>query len=255
MKEFGDGFDGATFPTLVHIVAEIVIVSFHTLPVGFPGMFKNVRFYTILNFGLFWAPLFSRCFYPHNEFWPFLGLPPLLQDIRVLPHPIFSLIFGPTPLFELLEALFWPKRRPEILNFYPTRNFGHFWAALSKMSGFTPPEILAIFGPPPWSRDVFTKTRLRVFRVCRCFGVSGGSGGSGGSGVWGWFRWFRCLGVVQVVQVFGVVQVVQVVRVFKWFGCSSVWGVQVFGVFKCLGCSSVWVFKCLGFRLFSGLGV
>ena len=36
MKEFGDGFDGVTFPMLIHIVAETAIVSFHTLPVGFP---------------------------------------------------------------------------------------------------------------------------------------------------------------------------------------------------------------------------
>ena len=35
MKEFGDGFDGVTFPRLF-IVAETAIVSFHTLPVGFP---------------------------------------------------------------------------------------------------------------------------------------------------------------------------------------------------------------------------
>ena len=36
MKEFGDGFDGCNFSTLIHIVAETAIVSFHTLPVGFP---------------------------------------------------------------------------------------------------------------------------------------------------------------------------------------------------------------------------
>ena len=43
MKEFGDGFDGVTFPTLIHIVAETAIVSFHTLPVGFllPTISKN----------------------------------------------------------------------------------------------------------------------------------------------------------------------------------------------------------------------
>ena len=35
MKEFGNGFDGELFP-LIHIVAETAIVSFHTLPVGFP---------------------------------------------------------------------------------------------------------------------------------------------------------------------------------------------------------------------------
>ena len=72
-------------------------------------------------------------FLPHIEFWPFLG-PPLLQDVRVLPHPKFWPILGRSPLFQLLEALFWPKGRPTILNFYPTRKFGHFWAALSKMS-------------------------------------------------------------------------------------------------------------------------
>ena len=36
MKEFGDGFDGVTFPRLFDIVAETTIVSFHTLPVGCP---------------------------------------------------------------------------------------------------------------------------------------------------------------------------------------------------------------------------
>ena len=30
MKEFGDGFDGVTFPTLIDIVAETAIVSKHT---------------------------------------------------------------------------------------------------------------------------------------------------------------------------------------------------------------------------------
>ena len=34
MKEFGDGFDGVTFSTLIDIVAETAIVSFYTLPVG-----------------------------------------------------------------------------------------------------------------------------------------------------------------------------------------------------------------------------
>ena len=58
------------------------------------GIFKDVRFYPILNFGHFWPTLFSRCF-------------------------------------------------------YPIMNFRHFWAPpFFKMSGITPPEILAIFGPP-----------------------------------------------------------------------------------------------------------
>ena len=35
MKEFGDGFDCVIFP-LINIVTETTIVSFRTLPVGFP---------------------------------------------------------------------------------------------------------------------------------------------------------------------------------------------------------------------------
>ena len=46
------------------------------------------------------------------------------------------------PFFQLFEALFGPKRRPKILNFYPTRNFGHFWASLLKdVTLLTPPEM------------------------------------------------------------------------------------------------------------------
>ena len=48
-------------------------------------------------------------------------------DVRVLLHPKFW-----PPLLQLFEALFWPKRRPKILIFHPTRNFGHFWAALKQ---------------------------------------------------------------------------------------------------------------------------
>ena len=50
MKEFGDGFNSVTFPTLIHIVAETAIVSFHTLPVGFllPKIFMN-SLYTLFG--------------------------------------------------------------------------------------------------------------------------------------------------------------------------------------------------------------
>ena len=92
------------------------------------GIFKDVRFYPILNFGHFWAPLFSRCFYPIMNFGHFWAL----------------------PFFKMS-------------GFYPTRNFGQFWADLHFFSCqrhffgrrgspkswiFAPPEILAIFGPP-----------------------------------------------------------------------------------------------------------
>ena len=41
------------------------------------GIFKDVRFYPILNFGHFWAPLFSRCFYPIVNFGHFWAPPRL----------------------------------------------------------------------------------------------------------------------------------------------------------------------------------
>ena len=66
---------------------------------GQVGIFKDVRFYPILNFGLFWAPLFSRCFYPIMNFGHFWALP-LLQDVRVSPHPIFSSILGRPRFFS-----------------------------------------------------------------------------------------------------------------------------------------------------------
>ena len=56
---------------------------------------------------ILWCPVL-----PHNEFWPFLS-----------PLPFFK---NPTS-----SAVFWPKR-PTILNFYPTRNFGHFLGRLLK---------------------------------------------------------------------------------------------------------------------------
>ena len=57
----------------------------------------------------------------------FLSSP--LEDVRVLPHPIFSSILG-RPIFQLFEALFWPKKRPKMLKYYPTKNFGHFLGRL-----------------------------------------------------------------------------------------------------------------------------
>ena len=73
-----------------------------------------------------WAILKMSGFAPYSFYGHFLGRP--LEDCRVLPHPDFFVNFGPTPFFQLFEALFWPKRRPKIWNFHPTRNFGHFLA-------------------------------------------------------------------------------------------------------------------------------
>ena len=44
---------------------------------GMLGIFKDVRFYPILNFGHIWAPLFSRCFYPIMNFGHFWAPPRL----------------------------------------------------------------------------------------------------------------------------------------------------------------------------------
>ena len=51
MKEFGDGFDGVNISTLIDIVAETAIVSFHTLPVGFPWptISKNSLYNAVLS--------------------------------------------------------------------------------------------------------------------------------------------------------------------------------------------------------------
>ncbi len=51
----------------------------------------------------------------------------ILKMSGFTPSEIFVNV-GPNPLFQLLEALFWPKRRPKMLKFYPTQNFGLFWA-------------------------------------------------------------------------------------------------------------------------------
>ena len=71
----------------------------------------------------------------------------------------FFLQFWADPIFPLLEALFWPKRRPQILIFDHTQNFGHFWAALLKMSGFTPTRNFGHF----WASSLDT---LLIFTKC-----------------------------------------------------------------------------------------
>ena len=77
---------------------------------------KDVRFYPILNIGLFWAALLKMSvFYPTRNFRQFWA-----------------------PTFSAVKSTFLAKRRPQMLKFYLTQNFGHFWAALLKMPGFTP---------------------------------------------------------------------------------------------------------------------
>ena len=76
MKEFGDGIDGETFTTLIHIVTETAIVSFHALPVGFPlpTISKN-SLYTlfcslILDHGVLLKMFTSG---PQNSYFEFLA--------------------------------------------------------------------------------------------------------------------------------------------------------------------------------------
>ena len=76
-----------------------------------------------------------------------------LKDVRVLTPPELFVNFGPTPLFQLLEALFgrrgspkWFKFLPhpkfcsflgrplKEVRFYPMLNLGHFWAPLTLLT-------------------------------------------------------------------------------------------------------------------------
>ena len=83
------------------------------------GIFQGVRFYPILNFGLCWAPLFSRCFYSIMNFGHFWA-DPIFSAVRItflaeekaknlefLHHPKFWPFLG-RPLKDVLEfSNFW----------------------------------------------------------------------------------------------------------------------------------------------------
>ena len=89
--------------------------------------------------------LFSdRCKIPQN-------LPTNFQSdlIATIQHRLKVSVFCPTRNFSSIlgrphfsavrSTFFWPKKRPRVLKFYSTENFGFFfWAALLKMSGFAP---------------------------------------------------------------------------------------------------------------------
>ena len=68
------------------------------------GTFKDVRFYTILNFGLFWAPFIFSMFLPHNEFWPFLA-PPLFKISVFYPTRFFRQFLA-DPTFSAVRSTF-----------------------------------------------------------------------------------------------------------------------------------------------------
>ena len=73
------------------------------------GNFKDVRFYPILNFGLF------------------LGR--LLEDVPFLPHPKFSSILA-DPIFSAVRSTFLAEEEAQ------------------RVEIFSPPRILAFFGLP-----------------------------------------------------------------------------------------------------------
>ena len=105
------------------------------------GMFKDVWFYTILNFGLFWAPslLQDVLVLPHQKFWPFSGRPlkDVLECFQIFgpassPHTVFiiSCVFllslalvlaaffvsGPCSLHVLLSLAWLPL--PMVTGFF-----------------------------------------------------------------------------------------------------------------------------------------
>ena len=77
------------------------------------------------------GPLIFSMFLPHNEFWPFLGLP-LLQDVRVLPHPKFWPILGRSPLFQLFKSTFLAEEEAHNLEFLPHPKFWPFFGLPSQ---------------------------------------------------------------------------------------------------------------------------
>ena len=74
---------------------------------------KNVRFYPILNFGLSPLPFKISVFFPTRFFRQFWA----------------------DPTFSAIRSTFLAEEEAQNLDFFfnPTRNVGHFWAALSKM--------------------------------------------------------------------------------------------------------------------------
>ena len=97
----------------------------------------------------FVSPFLPACpVIPHIQFWPFFGRPLSSRSPR---FPVIFVNFGPTPLFSVVRSTFVrPKKSPKVFKFFSTENFGLCWAALSKMSGFTPYWILVNFGRPSW---------------------------------------------------------------------------------------------------------
>ena len=88
------------------------------------GIFKDVRFHPILNFGLFWAPLFSRCFYPIMNFGHFWA-PPSLRCPGFTPPEIFA-NFGPIPTFSAVRSTFLAEEKAHNLEFLPHPKFWPF---------------------------------------------------------------------------------------------------------------------------------
>ena len=90
------------------------------------GNFKDVRFYPIFNFGHFWAALLKISgFYPTRFFRQFWA-DPIFSAVRssfLAEEEALNLDFLP-------HSKFWPflGRPLNDVRFYPTRNFGHFWA-------------------------------------------------------------------------------------------------------------------------------
>ena len=133
-----------------------------TDPMPDPGNFKDVQFYPMLNFGLFWAallkiPVLAVTYLGQSYLGPGLLGSAHLKMSGFTQHWILA-FFG-----ALLPSSRCPGfAPPEILaNFWPIPTFSAARSTFFGRSGgpqswiFTPPEILAIFGPPsqtcPWS--------------------------------------------------------------------------------------------------------
>ena len=89
------------------------------------GIFKDVRFYPILNFGLFWAPLFSRCFYPLMNFGHFWA-PPFFKVSVFYPTRFFRQ-FWADATFSAVRRTFLAEEKAHNLEFLPHPKFWPFF--------------------------------------------------------------------------------------------------------------------------------
>ena len=148
------------------------------------GIFKDVQFYPILNFGHFWATLFSRCFYSIMNFGHFCPPPSPLTFHNVINDG---------------QSIFWELRGD------------HRKEAQEGTKQYSP--CFLVKTSPAEGRRRFHKNT--AYARLGCLGCSGCLGCLGCSGCLGCLGCSGCLGCLVC---FGCLWCLGVFRVFKVFG-------------------------------------